>query len=237
MGVAKHGRSRARPGRSQEPEGGESPVAAGSFMLTVYVIRHGETEANKNGVFQGHLDVPLSKKGYMQAERVAEALKDVRFDAVYSSDLSRAYETARAIMRYHNCSLIADQRLREVNGGLLQGLTDLEITERFPEFRKEFVESRYTARRPGGESFADLDERVQRAMADLLSWNQDKPEATICVVSHGGAIRSILKLAEPDPEFSRAVVGNCSISVLRHDGEGWKILKVSDCGHLASCEA
>ncbi|MGE5578854.1 MAG: histidine phosphatase family protein [Bacillota bacterium] len=225
-----------RTGRSGESEGGSSPVTAGSFMLTVYVIRHGETEANRNGVFQGHMDVPLSKKGHMQADRVAEALRDVRFDAVYSSDLSRAYETARAIMRYHDCSLLRDKRLREINGGKLQGLNDKETAEQFPEFHKSFIERRYTVRRPGGESYADLDLRVQRAMEDFLSWNQDKPDATIGVVSHGGAIRSILKLAEPDPEFSRPVVGNCSITVLQHDGAGWKLLKVSDCDHLAGFE-
>lgn len=206
-------------------------------MLTVYVIRHGETEANKNGVFQGHLDVPLSKAGYKQAEEVAKALKDVRFDAVYSSDLSRAYETAKAIMKYQDCCLIRDTRLREVNGGKLQGLTNSEIGERFPEFQKAFSEHRYAARRPGGESFADLDERVQRAMEDFLSWNKDKPGSTICVVSHGGAIRGILKLAEPDPDFSRGVVGNCSISVLQHDGTAWKLLKVGESGHLACSEA
>ncbi|MEX0974935.1 MAG: histidine phosphatase family protein [Bacillota bacterium] len=202
-------------------------------MVTFYVIRHGETEANRGGIFQGHMDVPLSDKGRKQAELVAKALQDIHFDAVYTSDLSRAAETARAIMKYHDCSLIADRRLRELHGGELQGLTQKQVSLNYPEFDRAFSADRYNTRRPGGESFADLDQRVARAMEDIQHWHADRPGgATVAVVSHGGAIRSMLKTTDPDPLLIGRVVGNCTISVLECDGSTWQTVKVGEGDHL-----
>jgi len=202
-------------------------------MLTAYVIRHAETEGNRNGVIQGHLDFPLSAKGRLQAEEVAGALRNVRFDAVYSSDLNRAAETARAIMKCRSCSLIMDRRLREINGGKMQGLTWPEIQKRFPEFEIAFSADPYNTRRPGGESFADVAVRVARAMDDIVRRNSERPEGSvIAVVSHGGPIRSIIGLAQPDLA-TMGTIGNCSITVLERNGATWRLVKVGDCGHLA----
>ena len=92
-------------------------------MTTFYLIRHGETQANKAGILQGQLDVPLSESGRRQARAVAEALSGVRLDAVYSSDLSRARETAEAIVEGRTCPLVLDRRLRELDMGAISGLT------------------------------------------------------------------------------------------------------------------
>ena len=209
-------------------------ICAGFLMVTFYVIRHGETAANRGGVFQGHLDVPLSEKGRKQADLVAEALRDVCFDAVYSSDLSRAAETARAIMRHHDCSLVLDRRLREINGGKMQGMTEEEVAREFPEFARALEEDRYNVRRPGGESYADLDGRIARALDDIYAWHAAKPGgATVGVVSHGGAIRCMLKASDPDPLLIRRVVGNCTITVLECDESGWRAVTTGDGAHLS----
>jgi probable phosphoglycerate mutase len=177
--------------------------------------------------------VPLSEKGRKQARLVAEALKDVRFDAVYTSDLCRAAETARAIMRYHDCVLTLDRRLRELYGGRLQGLTAEEVARDFPEFERAFQADRYNARRPGGESYADLDQRVSMAMEDIYRWNEHRPGGgTVGVVSHGGAIRTMFKAADPDPLLIRNVVGNCTVSVLTCDKGVWTTVKEGDGAHL-----
>jgi len=211
-----------------------SGIRAGFFMVTFYVIRHGETAANRGGVFQGHLDVPLSEKGRKQAELVAKALCNVHFDAVYSSDLSRAAETARAIMRYHDCNFVLDRRLREINGGKMQGMTEEEVAREFPEFGRALEADRYNARRPGGESYADLDQRIGRALDDIYSWHAGKAGgATVGVVSHGGAIRCMLKASDPDPLLIRRVVGNCTITVLESDGSGWRAVTTGDGAHLS----
>lgn len=206
-------------------------------MVTFYVIRHGETEANRGGIFQGHMDVPLSDRGRKQAELVAKALQDIHFDAVYTSDLSLAAETARAIMKYHGCGLIADRRLRELYGGEIQGLTAEQVAENYPEFERAFNEDRYNIRRPGGESYADLDQRVARAMEDIYRWNAKRPDgATVAVVSHGGVIRTMLNSVDPDPLLLRNTVGNCTISVLECDGGTWRTVKASDGAHLLCLE-
>ncbi len=206
-------------------------------MVTFYVVRHGETAANRGGVFQGHMDVPLSDRGRRQAELVGKALSGVRFDRVYSSDLSRAAETAKAIMRYQDCSLVLDRRLREINGGKMQGLTEEEVACRFPGFAADLESDRYHTRRPGGESYSDLDERVARAMDDIYNWHKCVPGgAIVAVVSHGGAIRSMLKGSDPDPLLIRRVVGNCTVSVLERDDRGWITVKIGDGDHLCSLE-
>jgi probable phosphoglycerate mutase len=205
-------------------------------MVTFYVIRHGETEANRDGVFQGQTDVPLSDRGRRQASLAALALAGIRFDAVYSSDLSRAAETARAIMEHQTCSLVFDRRLRELHGGKLQGLTWDEAAARYPQFDEAFRKDPVNTRRPGGESFADLRERVARAIRDIYEWNAEPGGATVAVIGHGGVIHSILEMAGVDAELMEHVVGNCTITVLRRDKDGWASVKIGDAAHLAAME-
>ena len=159
----------------------------------------------------------------------------VKFDVVYSSDLSRAAETARAIMKHQDCPLICDRRLRELNGGRTQGLTREEVALRFPEFDNAYRADPMKARRPGGESFADLRERVARAMDDIYAWNCGRRErATVAVVAHGGVVRSILLEAGAEFPLPQGGVGNCSVTVLERDSTGWRIIKIGDQAHLGA---
>lgn len=201
--------------------------------VTVYVVRHGETLANRGGVFQGQMDVPLSEMGRRQAEAVGGALAGVQFDVVYSSDLSRAAETARAIMKHQKCRLVLDRRLREMNGGLCQGTTHEETLAAFPEFVRAWEEDPWNTRRPGGESFADLKARVGRAMDDIVAWNSGKPGgSTVALVGHGGVIRAVLTVAGVERPLLEASVRNCSISIVRRSGNEWTAVKVDECAHL-----
>lgn len=202
-------------------------------MVTFYVVRHGETEANKNGVLQGHLDVPLSPEGIKQARIVAKALLPINLDAVYSSDLARARETARAMMEGRSCPLILDKRLREINLGSLTGFTSEEAHERFPEYHAQLAKDPYHTRRPGGESRMDLRERVSRALEDIYEWNKDKGDVSVGIVSHGGVISAILSIASARGEWPGCVVANCSISVLVRDEGGLRAVKVNDCSHMS----
>jgi len=202
-------------------------------MVTFYVIRHGETDMNKGGLFQGQFDAPLSNLGRKQAELVGEALSRVKFDVVYSSDLSRAAETARAIMKHQTCPLIFDRRLREINGGQTQGLSREEVALKFPEFDRAYREDPVNARRPGGESFADLRERVSRAIDDIYAWSSSRRDgATVAIVGHGGVIRCVLLEAGAKSPLPQGGVGNCSVTVLERDAGGWRIVRVGDESHL-----
>ncbi|HHX29107.1 MAG: histidine phosphatase family protein [Bacillota bacterium] len=199
-------------------------------MTTFYVVRHGETEANKSGILQGHLDVPLSETGRRQAKAVAEALSRVRLDAVYSSDLSRARETAEAIMMGRTCRLILDRRLRELDMGGISGLTLEESRAKYPEFHARLAHDPYGVRRPGGgESRLDLRDRMSRALDDIYERHKD---ARIGIVSHGGAINALLNIVSPDGTWPSLVVANCSVTVLERDDTGWRTVKINDCDHL-----
>lgn len=199
-------------------------------MGTYYIIRHGETRANQSGIIQGHLDVPLAERGKRQAELVGKALSAVRLDAVCTSDLSRACETAQAIVRYQKCKLIVDSRLRELHCGEMQGLTFAASRERFPEFFQAFERDPLKTRRPGGESLFDLYERSCRALEEIY---RNYPEGNVAIVSHGGVVKCLLAYAagqEVDP--ASPVVANASISVISRHDKGWHVLKVNDVEHL-----
>lgn len=203
-------------------------------MLTLYLVRHGETEGNKAGILQGHSDTPLSLVGRRQAERTGESLSTVKFDAVYASDLGRARETAEEIMKRQSCRLVLDRRLREINLGLFQGHTDAECRSLWPAEHAAYNRDRLNYRRPGGESYRDVRDRLAAALADIMSWHEDtEVDHTVAIVSHGGVLRSTLSLLVG---YTGEVIGNCSISVLRWDGKAWASERIGDVSHLGCLE-
>ncbi|NLA59670.1 MAG: histidine phosphatase family protein [Firmicutes bacterium] len=203
-------------------------------MTTFYLIRHGETQANKAGILQGQLDVPLSESGRRQARAVAEALSGVRLDAVYSSDLSRARETAEAIVEGRTCPLVLDRRLRELDMGAISGLTIEESRKRFPEFHARLAADRYGVRRPGGgESRLDLRSRMASALDDIYERHKD---GRVAIVSHGGSINAVLGIVSQDGSWPGLVVANCSVTIVERDDNGWRTIRVNDCEHMRSLE-
>ena len=166
-------------------------------------VRHGETAWNIDRRLQGHLDVPLNEVGRRQAEQVAEALANERFDAMYSSDLSRAMDTARAIAARCGGEVQGTERLRERNYGIFQGLTHKEGAARYPE-----EHARLMAREPdhipteGGESMRMFSERI-RTLADELATRW--PDGRVLVVTHGGVLYA-LRNSSPAQGFPRRAI-------------------------------
>lgn len=199
---------------------------------TYYVVRHGKTEANLKNILQGHLDIPLSGEGKAQAEKVANALSGISLDAVFSSDLSRAQDTAKAIARVNQCKLVLDRRLRELNYGELQGMVEEDARKKYSGFYGELRKAPMTTPRPGGgESYNDL---FLRAGGALEFIKDSYPDGKVAVVTHGGVIRALLAYVKGitvDP-FG-PVVQNCSISVLSWGPQGWSVEKVNDIRHFA----
>ena len=152
-------------------------------MTTVYLVRHGATEWNVDKRAQGTADVPLNDMGELQARRVAEQLADVRLDAVFSSDLSRAYETARVIAAAHGLEVEKDPDFREIDQGEWTGLPVDEIRERWPDM---WGPARHYSPRPGGESPQEV---RARALAGLRRVVERHPAGSVAIVSHGGTIR------------------------------------------------
>ena len=154
-------------------------------MTTLLLVRHGETDWNREGRWQGHSDTHLNETGREQARRVAAELDGV--DVIYSSDLARAHETAEIIAGDLGLPVRVDARLRERSFGAWEGLTAEQIEA---GFREEHL--RWLAREGAGpddaEPFEAFGARVRSFLADVLDAH---PDQTVLLVAHGGSIRVI----------------------------------------------
>ena len=176
------------------------------MTTTIYLIRHGETEWNRSGRWQGHADVPLSDAGLRQAATLAQRLvaERVRFDQIYASDLSRAMQTAEAVARALDVPVQPFPRLREIDVGSWSGLTRAEITARFPGA----FETTYHA--PDGETPDLFALRVGGALTELA---ERHPGETLAIVTHGGTIRAMLRhVLGQATEHTIPFIGNTSLT-------------------------
>lgn len=158
-------------------------------MTRLILIRHGETDWNVEGRWQGQIDVPLNAKGKRQARAVTESLREVPIDAIYSSDLQRALSTAQEIARIKGLPVQTDARLREIHQGEWQGMRITEIKAHYTERFAQQQRNPLTFAPPGGETVAQVKERVVAAVKDIV---QRHPHQTVVIVSHGFALAVIL---------------------------------------------
>ena len=159
-------------------------------MKTLYIVRHGETEWNKIGRYQGITNVPLNENGIAQAKACGNALKDIHFDRILSSDLSRALVTAETIRGNRQLEIKTDERLREINFGDWEKLLFTEIEERWPGLIDQMYRRPDIVKVPNGESFQEVQDRAWSAVSDFLHENNE--DETILITCHGGTIRTIL---------------------------------------------
>lgn len=155
---------------------------------TIYIIRHGESLGNKKSIFLGHTDWDITELGYKQADMTAEALKNVNFDAIYSSDLIRAYNTAVPNARIRNMEIITNTDLREIYAGDWDGKSKEEITDKWGDlFTRDWRFKFGTFKIPGGEAVLSAGERFQNALTKIAETHNGQ---TILIVSHAAVIRS-----------------------------------------------
>ena len=159
-------------------------------MKTLYIVRHGETEWNKIGRYQGITNVPLNENGIAQAKACGNALEDIHFDRILSSDLSRALVTAETIRGNRQLEIKTDERLREINFGDWEKLLFTEIEERWPGLIDQMYRRPDIVKVPNGESFQEVQDRAWSAVSDFL--NENNEDETILITCHGGTIRTIL---------------------------------------------
>ncbi len=158
-------------------------------MTTLLLVRHGVTDWNLAGRWQGHSDTPLNERGREQARELAKQLDGV--DVVYSSDLERARETAEILAEELGAEVHLDRRLRERGFGAWEGLTSDEIERRFAEGHRRWKAGEGFGAEDA-EAFDAFAARVQAFLADALRLH---PEETVLVIAHGGSIRVIHALA------------------------------------------
>ena len=192
----------------------------------IIIWRHGRTEWNVVDRFQGQADIPLDQVGRNQAAGAAEVLAAYRPTGLYSSDLSRCYQTAAALAERTGLEIITDKRLREIHVGSWEGLLGEEIRAADPELARRLWAGEDVRRSPTGESPSEVAERMTEVLTEIAEAAED--HATIVVVTHGlagrvGACRFV------DLPFERwrllGGLSNCAwVSIDRHrSGAYWRI--------------
>lgn len=197
----------------------------------ILAVRHGETAWNVDTRIQGHLDIPLNDTGRWQARRMGAALADEAIDAIYSSDLSRAHETALALGQAVGVPVQTDRGLRERSFGAFQGLTFKEIEARSPEEALRWRKRDPAFGPAGGETLAGFYARVVETATALA---QQHPGQTIALVAHGGVLDCLYRAASRvDLQAPRTwELGNASINRLLYTGEGFILVGWADTQHL-----
>jgi broad specificity phosphatase PhoE len=189
----------------------------------VLLLRHGRTEWNASGRFQGQLDSALDVIGRAQAKAAAVAVAPMQPDALLTSDLSRAADTAAAVGEEAGLTPVAEVRLREIFLGRWEGLTRAEVRAQFPEEYAAW-QAGLDARRGEGETYAEVG---TRAVACVLEWlDQLGPGSLVVAVTHGGTARATIGTLiglEPDTWWRLAPLGNCRWSLLSDKGRGWQL--------------
>lgn len=204
-------------------------------MTEILLIRHGETEWNVGKRLQGHTDIGLNSAGVRQAAALGRALLDEPLDAIFSSDLRRAYDTAQAVAIPRGMKVQTEQGLRERCFGAFEGLNHPEIKERYPEDYLSWQHREIDARYPDGERRAEtLREFSTRAVACISRLASTPGYRKIAVATHGGVLDSIYRRVknmgyEHPRDFD---VLNASINRVTWDGQNFQILQWGDVAHL-----
>ena len=201
-------------------------------MTEIIIIRHGETEWNKTGRFQGHSDVPLSAEGRAQAAALGRNLALDHVDAIYASDLTRAMETAAPLAKRFGFEVISDPLLRELNFGAWEGRHFDDVNAENPNAMKNFYTDPEQADIPESEPFPEFQRRVAGRVREIVAQERGK---RIVVVSHGASIRILLAdiLAMPIRSIWHISQLNTAVNKIRFEDDGFAIVTLmNDTSHL-----
>jgi probable phosphoglycerate mutase len=202
---------------------------------SLIVIRHGETEWNRERRMQGTTDTRLSDLGRVQAQALGRRLVGHGFAALYSSDLSRAQDTAHAIAHHTGRNVVTDARLQERRFGIFEGLLAAEIKSRYPEEHARFTSRDPDYEVPGGESATAFTARCLGCLAEIAARH---PGKEVVIVSHGLVLDALYRAAhglghgEPRP----VPLINASMNHFGYGASSWRMLLWGDVSHLAAEE-
>lgn len=196
------------------------------------VVRHGQTEFNRRGLYQGHADSALTDVGRAQARLLGPRLRSLGCSpTIYCSDLGRARHTAE-LLAAPSSRIREDAGLRERCWGVFEGLSRAEIIERYPDARTSSREANPDYTPPDGETLDELNERIVAALNRIAGNHAGE---RIIVVTHGGVVTAFARhvLGVPQDAPRRFDIGNASLSLFyRNDERGWMARFLGDVSHL-----
>lgn len=204
--------------------------------MRLIIVRHGESEWNRIGRYQGQLDAPLSQLGLRQAEALAERLRDEPLDRIFTSPLQRAARTAAAIARHHpDLPFETEPALLEINHGDWQGLMSDQVIARYAAGLREWRAHPTRAQMPGGESFSNILKRVLDFKEQLCVEHQG---ANILVSTHDVVVKILVAdaLGMNMDRINRIWVTNASISVIEYGDDLPYLVSLSEACHLGRLE-
>lgn len=201
-------------------------------VTELIVIRHGQTDLNREPRFQGQIDVPLNPLGLRQAQRLSERLAAERIDTLVSSDLVRARQTAAPTAELRHLSPELSEALREQAFGVFEGLSFPEVMARHPDAWTRWLRHEPDDAPPGGESAIDFHARVVGAVRSLA---REHAGRTLALVTHGGVLDMLWRTAHGMPlRGARAcAIPNAGLNRLRIVGESIEIVGWADDAHVA----
>lgn len=200
---------------------------------TIILVRHGETDWNKDSIFRGRIDVPLNKNGLAQARKTAAFLKEVPVKAVYSSPLSRAYLTAAAIAEAQGLIAVKEEPFNDPSFGLWEGRPVAEVAREYPEEFKKWRKAPHLWKAPEGETLAEVKGRAWSRLTEIIRELQGE---TLVVVSHRVVLKLLLltALGLDESKFWMIAQSPCAINVLTRKDGFFVLNRLNETCHLLS---
>jgi broad specificity phosphatase PhoE len=195
------------------------------------LIRHGQTEWNRTERFRGHADIPLNETGRIQAHKIAARLAAEPIDALYSSPLQRAVQTAEPLAETHHLPIQQQEGLIDINFGALEGLTVDEARQAFPEVIEKWLAAPGRVKFPKGDSLRAVRARIEKLLAELAAQH---PNQTVALVSHKvtcGAMLCYVIGLDADALWNIAQDNGC-INRFETRDQGFVITLLNDTSHL-----
>ena len=201
-------------------------------MTRIIIVRHGQTEWNRTVRFRGVIDVPLDETGLAQADAVGRRLASVPISAVYSSPLSRAFQTAEAIAKPHGLHPVAHRGLNDMSFGSWGGLSPEEAQELSPDLVPRWFAAPHLVRPPGGGTLEEVRIRVVEAVEEIVARHQGQ---TVVLVAHQVVNRVLCcaLIGLDNSHYLRIGQDPCCVNIFDHHDSRFDIVTLNDTCHLA----
>lgn len=200
-------------------------------MNRLYLLRHGESEWNILNKIQGQKNTNLTDRGIIQAKQAAKRLMHEKIDTIFSSDLNRAFDTAKVIGEFLNLDVNSLKELREISFGVWEGLTTNEIKEKYRNEHIVWMTKPHNLILPNAESLIDLQERLLGIVNNLIKKNSNK---NILIVSHGASIKALILgiLGIDISMYNKLSISNTGLSIIEYRDYSPVLKLLNDTSHF-----